>query len=81
MTRLKIFFIAIIFFIGLAGFLPAGDSAVNSEISGFIKFDSYYDTRQVVSAREGHFHLYPKDIDKDSDGNDLNAVSNINMVK
>jgi len=80
MTRLKFFLFAIVFFIGLTSFLPAGDSAVNSEISGFIKFDGYYDTRQITSAREGHFHLYPKDIDKDSEGNDLNAVSNINMV-
>jgi len=80
MTRPNFFFFAIVYFIGLTSFLPAGDSAVNSEISGFIKFDGYYDTRQVTSAREGHFHLYPKDIDKDSEGNDLNAVSNINMV-
>ncbi len=26
---------------------------------GFIKFDGYFDTKEVVSAREGHFLLYP----------------------
>ncbi len=31
---------------------------------GFIKFDTYYNTRQIVSAREGHYYLYPQPIDE-----------------
>ncbi|MFH1852992.1 MAG: DcaP family trimeric outer membrane transporter [Candidatus Neomarinimicrobiota bacterium] len=64
----------------LVGPLAADDAGVSTSISGFIKFDGFYDTRQVVSAREGHFLLYPAGISEDAEGNDLNAVNNINMV-
>lgn len=34
-------------------------SQTTLEPTGYIKFDSFYDTKEVVSAREGHFLLYP----------------------
>ena len=80
MSRPKLVFTALAFCLGLTGFLSAVDSGVNSKISGFIKFDGYYDTRQVVSAREGHFLLYPDSVSKNAQGDDVNAVNNINMV-
>ncbi len=64
----------------IGSFSIAGDDVPDVNISGFIKFDGYYDTHQTTSAREGHFLLYPKPAVKDADGNDINAVSNINMV-
>ncbi len=43
---------------------------------GFIKFDMYYNTRQIVSAREGHYYLYPQPIDE----KDLNSDPFFNMA-
>ncbi len=40
-------------------------------VSGFIKFDGYYDTHSMVAAREGHYALYPSDTD---DNSQLNFV-------
>ncbi|MBC8400512.1 MAG: hypothetical protein H8E14_03390 [Candidatus Marinimicrobia bacterium] len=80
MSRHKLVFSALVFCVGLTGFLSAGDSGVNSKISGFIKFDDYFDNRQVVSAREGHFLLYPKAVDRNAQGDDVNDVFTTNMV-
>ena len=38
--------------------LFAGDIQKTS-LSGFIKFDAFYDTHPMAAAREGHFALYP----------------------
>ncbi len=50
-----------------------------------VKFGGYvhslftYDTRQTVSAREGHIFLYPKDELLDSNGKDINEAGMYNM--
>jgi hypothetical protein len=48
--------------------------------SGFVKNDVFYDSRQIVSAREGHFLLWPKDQDLDAVDEDINATSSFNML-
>lgn len=48
--------------------------------SGFVKTDLMYDTRQVVSIREGHFLLYPQNESPDVNGNDINDKSSFNML-
>lgn len=46
--------------------------------SGFVKTDYIYDTRQVVSAREAHFELFPAAFaDADNNGKDDNATPNV----
>lgn len=50
------------------------------EFSGFIKNDFFYDTRQNVSIREGHFLVYPSPILLDSEGKDINATGNFNFL-
>ncbi len=40
----------------------------------------FYDSRQTVSVREGHFLLYPKPVLADKDGRDINAVSSFHML-
>lgn len=50
------------------------------KFSGFVKTDAFYDTRQTVNAREGHFLLYPENIAKDAYGFDYNSVPNFNML-
>ena len=51
-----------------------------AKISGFVKNDFFYDTRQTVAAREGHFLLWPSPENLDMIGEDINAQSNFNML-
>ena len=48
--------------------------------SGFVKTDIFYDTRQTVNIREGHFLLYPDNISTDADGKDVNDKSTFNIL-
>ncbi|MDP2210021.1 MAG: hypothetical protein Q8K98_14795 [Bacteroidota bacterium] len=48
--------------------------------SGFVKTDIFYDTRQTINLREGHFALYPADELLDKTGADINAKSNYNIL-
>jgi hypothetical protein len=48
--------------------------------SGFVKNDFFYDTRQTVAAREGHFLLFPAAESLDEDGNDINLNDNLNFL-
>jgi hypothetical protein len=50
------------------------------KISGYVKSDIFYDTRQVISAREGHFLLFPAPKTLDPGGRDINAKSGFNMM-
>lgn len=48
--------------------------------SGFVKSDFFWDSRQTVSAREGHFLLFPAPVSEDPDGTDINDKSNFNFL-
>ncbi len=48
--------------------------------SGFVKTDIFYDSRQTVNIREGHFLLFPKGEQLDKDGRDVNAASSFHML-
>lgn len=48
--------------------------------SGFVKTDIFFDSRQTVSAREGHFLLWPSAVSYDENGEDINARPNFNML-
>ncbi len=50
------------------------------KFSGFVKNDFFYDTRQSVAAREGHFLLWPSPEYLDENGEDINAGTNFNML-
>ena len=50
------------------------------DVSGFVKNDLFYDTRQTVSAREGHFLLWPAPESNDINGEDINAKTNFNIL-
>ena len=49
------------------------------DIHGFVKTDYWIDTRQVVYAREGLFTFFPKDIERDATGRDINAEPSLNF--
>jgi hypothetical protein len=48
--------------------------------NGFVKTDVFYDTRQTVNIREGHFLLYPENIANDANGEDINAKPAFNIL-
>ena len=50
------------------------------KFKGFIKTDYFFDTRQTVTAREGHFLLYPENELLDGFGEDINANPSLNML-
>ncbi|MDL2241410.1 hypothetical protein LJB91_00690 [Bacteroidales bacterium OttesenSCG-928-L03] len=56
--------------------LLSQDNKLNFKFYGFIRTDAYFDSRQSVTANEGLLFLYPKDIQEDAGGEDLNAVPN-----
>ncbi len=47
---------------------------------GFVKTDIFFDSRQTVDAREGHFLLYPKNESLDDLGADINAAPKFNIL-
>jgi len=55
-------------------------SQVKVDLGGFVKNDMFWDSRQTLSAREGHFLLFPAPISLDPDGNDINAGANFNFL-
>ncbi|MGA2531872.1 MAG: hypothetical protein ABSG19_02430 [Candidatus Aminicenantales bacterium] len=55
-------------------------SSFGIAFSGYVKTDIFYDTRQTVNIREGHFLLYPKDPLLDPNGNDINAKASFNIL-
>ncbi len=49
-------------------------------LSGFVRADYFYDTRQTVNAREGHVLFVPAAVRKDAVGSDINANPEVNML-
>jgi len=50
------------------------------KFNGFVKADIFYDTRQTIAVREGHFLLYPAPEKLDEAGEDINAKGNFNIL-
>lgn len=48
--------------------------------SGFVKTDLYYDSRQTINIREGHFLLYPDNEKLDVNGLDVNANGQLGIL-
>lgn len=48
--------------------------------TGFIKNDFFFDSRENVTIREGHFLLFPKEKFLDDNGKDINAKSSFNFL-
>jgi hypothetical protein len=80
MKRVMILFFALmVCFAGVASAQPeTADFGI--KFSGFVKTDLFFDSRQVVAAREGHFLLYPVAEAEDPDGDDINAKPNLNIL-
>ncbi len=75
----------LIVIVGLAAPLARGQaektsSAFGIALSGYVKTDVFFDTRQTVNIREGHFLLYPKGPLADPDGNDISRRAGFNIL-
>ncbi len=57
-----------------------GQPAFGISLSGFVKTDIFYDSRQTTSIREGHYLLFPKGPLLDPEGGDLNGRANFNIL-
>lgn len=64
----------------ISALLLAQDKSFGIRFSGFVKTDFFYDTRQTVNLREGHFLLYPQNESPDVAGADLNAAPGFNIL-
>lgn len=77
----KIFIFLLISAIASTSILFAqDDKKFGISFSGFVKNDVFFDTRQTVAAREGHFLLFPDNEKLDVNGEDINAKPNFNML-
>jgi len=56
------------------------ENKINLTWHGFVKADYFFDSRQTISVREGHFLLYPTNEKLDVNGEDINAKANLNML-
>ena len=56
------------------------ESKFKLSFSGFVKNDFFWDSRQTVAAREGHFLLWPKAVSEDPDGKDINDKASFNFL-
>jgi hypothetical protein len=66
--------------ISLMGQEKNKDASWGIRFNGFVKNDIFYDTRQTVAAREGHFLLWPAPESPDANQQDINANSSFNML-
>ena len=56
------------------------ESKFGIKFSGFVKNDFFWDSRQTVAAREGHFLLWPAPVNLDEYGNDINKQASFNFL-
>ncbi|MBN1637695.1 MAG: hypothetical protein JW866_01920 [Ignavibacteriales bacterium] len=81
----KLFFPVLSFFISVLIFSQSTPEKTTTDefgikLSGFVKTDVIFDTRDVVSIREGHFLLYPSNEDMDINNEDINKKTSLNML-
>ncbi len=56
------------------------ESNFGIKFSGFVKNEFFFDSRQAICARGGHFLLWPAPEKLDVNGNDINSKSTFNML-
>ena len=77
----KAIFLLIVILIPTLSFSQKNDlEKIKVNINGFVKNDMFWDSRQTISAREGHFLLFPAPVKPDADGTDINEGTNFNFL-
>ena len=77
---LKYCLFIVLLFAGKLFAQEAEEKKIKFDVSGFIKSDIYYDSRQNVEALEGLLHIFPKDVNYDANGKDINAHGSFNII-
>jgi len=80
MRKVIVTMMFILFVLIVKTFGQQDDKLLDVKFSGYVHWMAAYDSRQIVAVREGHFFLYPKNIQKDAYGRDINATANLNMA-
>ncbi len=83
MKRNNYLFLFILFFCStslLSAQSKEGKKPIKVKFGGYVHSLFSYDTRQTVSAREGHIFLYPKDELLDDNGKDINKGGVFNLA-
>lgn len=73
----------LLFSILVNAFPQTAESTFGIKLSGFLKNDIFYDTRQSGAStgiREGHFFLFPDNVLRDADGKDVNANPSFHIL-
>jgi hypothetical protein len=76
----KVFSLLLLVFFGFTISMAQEEKKFGIEFSGFVKTDLMWDSRQTVSIRESHFLLYPVVEVLDENGEDINKVSDFNIL-
>lgn len=77
---MKRFFSLLLFICSFLIVKAQDESKIGIKFSGFVKSDFFFDSRQTIAAREGHFLLWPSPEYLDENGDDINAKSNFNFL-
>jgi len=81
---MKLSSLIILLFLLISGFTNGQDKKEEPKFgiafSGFVKTDFFYDSRQSVSIREGHFLLYPENKKPDLNGIDINDKDHLGIL-
>jgi hypothetical protein len=80
MNRTIVVLIGIVLAFGSTLSAQESEKKFGIKFSGFVKSDFYFDSRQTVSAREGHFLLWPSAENLDANGVDINDESSFNFL-
>jgi hypothetical protein len=76
----KPFSVLILCFLFFNALAQENNDKFGISFNGFVKTDMFFDSRQTVSVREGHFLLYPQAEAPDLNDEDINATPNLNML-
>lgn len=80
MKRLFSFVFLITFILIYTLLSQQNSDAVTLKLSGYVKTDVLFDSRQIDQLREGHFSIIPKKEVLDKNNEDVNAKSNFNIL-
>jgi hypothetical protein len=58
----------------------AAQDGFGIKLGGYVNVVAFYDTRESVTAREGHLYMFPKKLTLDPNGNDINSKSSFNIL-
>lgn len=65
---------------GLSAKAQSWRDSIDVKVYGYVKLDAFYDTRETVNGREGHFLLWPAPPDYDAEGVDRAQHGSFNML-